>query len=89
MQTRSRSPQSRSAGCGDCAIASFCGGRCLYAAVTEPWPAAGRAEVCGTVRNLHDALVGALPRIRALLEDGTIAPADFDHVKFNGCEIIP
>jgi hypothetical protein len=30
-----------------------------------------------------------MPRVRALIEDGTIAPADFDHVKFNGCEIIP
>lgn len=76
-------------GCGDCTLAGFCGGRCLYAAVTEPWPPVGRAEVCGTVRNLHDALVSALPRIRTLLEEGTIAPADFAHVKFNGCEIIP
>lgn len=76
-------------GCDGCDLASFCGGRCLYAAVTEPWPAAARAEVCGTVLTLHDALVHALPRVRALLEDGAIAPADFDHVKFNGCEIIP
>ena len=76
-------------GCGDCGIASFCGGRCLYAAITEPWPATGRAEVCGTVRNLHDALISALPRVRTLLEEGTIEPADFVHVKFNGCEIIP
>jgi putative peptide-modifying radical SAM enzyme len=76
-------------GCGDCAVASFCGGRCLYSAVTEPWPAAGREEVCGTVRTLHDALVSALPRIRGLLGDGTITTSDFDHLKFNGCEIIP
>lgn len=76
-------------GCGDCGIASFCGGRCLYAAITEPWPVTARAEVCGTVRNLHDALTSALPRVRTLLEEGTIAPEDFDHVKFNGCEIIP
>ncbi len=76
-------------GCADCDLVSFCGGRCLYGAVTEPWPAAGRAEVCGTVRNLHDALVHALPRVRALLEEGTIAPADFGHLKYNGCEIIP
>ena len=76
-------------GCGGCDLASFCGGRCLYAAVTEPWPAAARSEVCGTVRNLHDALVRALPRVRSLLEDGTVSPADFDHLKYNGCEIIP
>ncbi len=82
-------PEINIGNCGDCAIASFCGGRCLYAAVTEPWPPAGRAEVCSTVENLHNALVGALPRIRGLLTDGTIAPADFDHLKFNGCEIIP
>jgi putative peptide-modifying radical SAM enzyme len=82
-------PQISVPGCGACEIASFCGGRCLYAAVTEPWPVSGKMEVCATVKNLHDALADALPRIRSLLEDGTIRPADFDHVKFNGCEIIP
>jgi radical SAM protein with 4Fe4S-binding SPASM domain len=76
-------------GCSDCAINSFCGGRCLYAAVTEPWPPAGRTEVCDTVQNLHDALFDALPRVRALIDEGTISPADFSHLKFNGCEIIP
>lgn len=75
--------------CADCDIGWFCGGRCLYAAVTDPWPEAGRSTVCGTVRSMKDALATALPRIRALLDDGVISLADFDHVKFNGCEIIP
>ncbi|NLX48858.1 MAG: TIGR04084 family radical SAM/SPASM domain-containing protein [Methanospirillum sp.] len=84
-----RIPEIPVAGCTGCEIASFCGGRCLYGSVTEPWPPAGRAEVCSTVRNLHDALVDVLPRVRAFLEEGTITPSDFDHVRFNGCEIIP
>ena len=82
-------PEVRVPGCIDCDIASFCGGRCLYSAFMAPWPPGAREEVCGTVRHLHDSLLGCLPRIRELLEEGTITPADFDHVKFNGCEIIP
>jgi putative peptide-modifying radical SAM enzyme len=75
--------------CSDCDIASFCGGRCLYASVARPWPPAGRAAVCDTVGNLRAALVSVLPRIRELLEADTIALDDFVHLKFNGCEIIP
>ncbi|KAF5060954.1 Radical SAM superfamily protein [anaerobic digester metagenome] len=75
--------------CVGCDIVSFCGGRCLYSAVTEPWPAEYRAVVCGTVRCLHEALHLALPRVRVALDNGTVSPADFAHVKYNGCEIIP
>lgn len=75
--------------CPGCEILSFCGGRCLYSALTEPWPPEHRAFVCGTVRCLHDALLQALPRIRAALDNGTVTSADFAHVKYNGCEIIP
>ncbi len=76
-------------GCTTCHIRTFCGGRCLYSAIVQPWNPAGRQLVCGTVENLRDALADALPRVRALIASGRISLADFSHEKFNGCEIIP
>ncbi len=75
--------------CITCRIRDFCGGRCLYSNITRPWNATERQLVCGTVENLHDALVSALPRVRDLIACGTITREDFAHEKFNGCEIIP
>ncbi|MDN7024628.1 TIGR04084 family radical SAM/SPASM domain-containing protein [Methanoculleus sp. FWC-SCC1] len=75
--------------CMECSIRDFCGGRCLYANITKPWPDEGREAVCATVRNLHAALTKALPEVRQLIRAGRIALADFDHPKFNSCEIIP
>ncbi|MDO8871546.1 MAG: TIGR04084 family radical SAM/SPASM domain-containing protein [Methanoregula sp.] len=75
--------------CTSCRIRDFCGGRCLYSNITKPWNMTERKTVCGTVENLCTALTKAIPRVRALIEDGTIAPDAFAHEKFNGCEIIP
>lgn len=75
--------------CSDCRIRTFCGGRCLYSNITRPWGVTERRLVCNTVENLRDALITALPRVRKLIDQGTIAPGDFAHEKFNGCEIIP
>jgi hypothetical protein len=75
--------------CTGCGIYDFCGGRCLYSNITKPWCLTERKTVCGTVENLHSALTKAVPRIRALIERGTITLNDFSHEKFNGCEIIP
>jgi uncharacterized protein len=75
--------------CTACRIRDFCGGRCLYSNITRPWGAAEREIVCGTVRNLKEALEGALPRVRALLDGGALPADAFAHEKFNGCEIIP
>ena len=75
--------------CEACTIRTFCGGRCLYSSIVKPWKPEGRRLVCGTVENLHDTLFAALPRVRNLIRDGRISPADFAHEKFNGCEIIP
>jgi putative peptide-modifying radical SAM enzyme len=75
--------------CTGCGIYDFCGGRCLYSNITKPWSMTERKTVCGTVENLHSALTKAVPRIRALIEKGTITLNDFSHEKFNGCEIIP
>jgi uncharacterized protein len=75
--------------CTGCDIYDFCGGRCLYSNITKPWNMAERKTVCGTVENLYSALTEAVPRVRALIERGTITLHDFAHEKFNGCEIIP
>ena len=75
--------------CKDCKIRGFCGGRCLYSNIIKPWSAAERRVVCSTVENLHSCLTAVLPRIKALIDKGTISLGDFSHEKFNGCEIIP
>lgn len=75
--------------CTSCDIRGFCGGRCLYSNILRPWPEEGRRLVCGTVRNLHDALTSALPEVRELISDGLISLSDFSYERFNGCEIIP
>ena len=75
--------------CTTCNILNFCGGRCLYSAIMQPWPSEGRELVCTTVRVLLQELSGAIPRIRHLLDSRMITLEDFSHEKYNGCEIIP
>lgn len=75
--------------CAGCGILDFCGGRCLFSNITKPWSMAERKTVCGTVEILYTVLKDAVPRVHALIENGTIAPDTFKHEKFNGCEIIP
>ncbi|HVP96545.1 TIGR04084 family radical SAM/SPASM domain-containing protein [Methanoregula sp.] len=75
--------------CQTCPIRTFCGGRCLYSSIVQPWNPAGRRLVCNTVENLYEALTAALPRVQSLIRAGRITLQDFAHEKFNGCEIIP
>jgi len=75
--------------CTECDIFNICGGRCLYANVTKRWSDEAYSLVCGTVRNLIDAIVMELPRIKQLIKNGKIGLKDFDFLKYNGCEIIP
>ncbi|MCW4044295.1 MAG: TIGR04084 family radical SAM/SPASM domain-containing protein [Candidatus Bathyarchaeota archaeon] len=75
--------------CTDCEVFSICGGRCLYANVTKRWSSEAYALVCNTVKSLVDAVDSELPRIRQLINNGTMRLSDFDFVKYNGCEIIP
>ena len=75
--------------CTGCSIRTFCGGRCLYARALHPWPDDMRRVVCGTVENLRQGLVDALPRVRGLIDEGVIRMEDFAHPRYNGCEIIP
>jgi uncharacterized protein len=75
--------------CSDCTILDFCGGRCLYSAITRPWPESGRKLVCSTVKNLHDTVRAALPAVQDLISQGQISIKDFEHARYNSCEIIP
>jgi putative peptide-modifying radical SAM enzyme len=75
--------------CTECSLLDFCGGRCLYSNIIRPWPEEGRQIVCGTVKNLYQALDAALPEIRGLLREGVVRMEQFDHRKYNSCEIIP
>ena len=75
--------------CTKCDILHVCGGRCLYANITKRWSKEDYSLVCGTVRNLVDAVVREVPRIRKLVENGRISLKGFEFMKYNGCEIIP
>jgi putative peptide-modifying radical SAM enzyme len=75
--------------CTKCNIFHICGGRCLYTNITKRWRAEDYSLVCGTVRNLIDAVTKELPRIRRHIENGKISIKDFEFMRYNGCEIIP
>jgi uncharacterized protein len=75
--------------CTKCPIRDFCGGRCLYSSIMGHWSEARKNLICETVRNLHDGLKEVLPEVRTFLDEGTIGYHDFDHPRYEGCEIIP
>lgn len=75
--------------CTGCEVYSICGGRCLYANATKLWGNEGFSQVCGTVRNMVDALHEVLPDVRLLIDEGRIQLEDFEYTKYNSCEIIP
>jgi uncharacterized protein len=75
--------------CTKCEIYQTCGGRCLYANATKLWGDEGFSQVCGTVKNIVEALRETLPEIRHLIDEGSISLEDFQYPKYNSCEIIP
>ena len=75
--------------CTGCGIYSVCGGRCLYANATKLWGDQGFTQVCGSVRNMVDALREVLPEVESLADEGKVRPEDFAYMKYNSCEIIP
>jgi len=75
--------------CTKCKVFNICGGRCLYANVTQRWSPEAYSLVCTTVKNLIKSVEDGLPRIRRLIGKGRISLEDFDYMKYNGCEIIP
>lgn len=75
--------------CLSCEDIKLCGGRCLYANVMKRWEPVAYRQVCGTVRNLIEAVSEHLPRIQKLIDSGIIQLRDLEYVRYNGCEIIP
>ena len=75
--------------CTDCEILQECGGRCLYANITRRWSNEAYDLVCKTVKNLVESLKESLPQVNRLIDEERIGLSDFDHLKYNSCEIIP
>jgi len=75
--------------CTECEIFHECGGRCLYANLTKRWPDEAYKLVCRTVKNLIDSLKLGLPKVKKLISEGKISLKDFEHMKYNSCEVIP
>ncbi|MGW8289243.1 MAG: TIGR04084 family radical SAM/SPASM domain-containing protein, partial [Candidatus Bathyarchaeia archaeon] len=75
--------------CTSCQILDECGGRCLYANITQRWSNEAYSLVCETVKNLVESLKNSLPRVKKLIAEERIRLSDFDHLKYNSCEVIP
>jgi uncharacterized protein len=75
--------------CPSCDIYAICGGRCLYANKLKPWGEEGFKKTCESIAYLVNALKNVLPRIQAMLDDGTLEEKQFEYFMYNGCEIIP
>jgi radical SAM protein with 4Fe4S-binding SPASM domain len=75
--------------CTSCEIFGDCGGRCLYTNLTQRWSNEAYSLVCGTVKNLVESLKNSLPRVKTLLDEERISLTDFNHLKYNSCEVIP
>ena len=75
--------------CSSCQILGECGGRCLYANITQRWSNEAYSLVCETVKNLVESLKYSLPRVKKLIAEERISLSDFDHLKYNSCEVIP
>jgi uncharacterized protein len=75
--------------CVECPILGVCGGRCLYTNITKRWSDEAYSKVCHTVEQLIETVQEEMPRIQQLLKNKQIKIANFDYLKYNGCEIIP
>jgi len=75
--------------CNECEILNVCGGRCLYANITNRWSREEYATVCNTVKGLINAVEMELPRMKRLIGEKLVSLKDFEFVNYNGCEIIP
>ncbi len=75
--------------CTSCEILRECGGRCLYANITKRWSNEAYDLVCKSVKNQVESLKSYLPRVKRLIDEERIRLSDFDHMKYDSCEIIP
>jgi len=77
--------------CTSCDLLDICGGRCLFVnRCQDMLRENGYSYVCSTVRHLVNEMRCALPRVKALIEDGTLSRSQFEYPELNnGCEVIP
>ncbi|MFA5357884.1 MAG: TIGR04084 family radical SAM/SPASM domain-containing protein [archaeon] len=75
--------------CVSCEDFELCGGRCLYANITKPWPEKGRKELCETVKHLLREMERIAPQIQKILDSGKIKKKQLEFLKYNCAEIIP
>jgi len=76
-------------GCKECDAFRYCGARCLYSNILNPWPEEHKAFVCKTVKVLIAELNQRMPTIKNLIEQNIINESDFIYVKYSGPEIVP
>ena len=77
--------------CTSCNILDICGGRCLFVNKSqELLRENGYSFICTTVKHLVRELQNALPRVQALIANGSVSRSDFEYPELNnGCEVIP
>ena len=75
--------------CMECSILNLCGGRCLYANITQRWSTEAYRAVCETVKALINSIKRGMPRINKAISCGKVNLGNFNFMKYNGCEIIP
>ncbi len=75
--------------CSSCEVLDLCGGRCLYSNITKLWNDEEYGSLCDTVKHFLNCLVSHKTEVEDLIEKGVISLEDFDHLKFNGVEVIP
>ncbi|MBT3984679.1 TIGR04084 family radical SAM/SPASM domain-containing protein [archaeon] len=75
--------------CTSCDVLDTCGGRCLYSNITKLWKENDYKELCGTIKFLIKKLESKKSVVEELLNGGIIKEKDFEHLKFNGVEVIP
>jgi len=76
--------------CPSCGEFEICGGRCLFANKQKLWGAEGFEKVCEVSRHLFNTLKNHVPKVRELIENGTISIEALNYPEYNnGCEIVP
>jgi len=75
--------------CTSCEILDLCGGRCLYSNITKLWSERDYFELCGTIKFLIKKLQDKKTEIEELVDGGVISLEHFEHLKYNGVEVIP
>ncbi len=76
--------------CPSCGEFEICGGRCLFANKQRLWGEEGFEKVCEISRHLFSTLKKHIPKIRELIQNGTISIEALNYPEYNnGCEIVP